>query len=228
MPTTLNLKTVVRFLGDLAKNNSKPWFDEHRKDYDNARAEFETLVELLINEFRESDNLHDLVPKKCVARIYRDIRFSKDKTPYKTNMAAIVAPGGWKTKTPEGYYISIGTGDHSLVAGGLYEPTADQLNRFRQAIDSDPKPFKKIIGAKAFKSAFGELEGERLKTAPKGYDRDHPDIDLLQLKRIVVFHRFTTKDLTAPDFVRQVIKLCKTMRPFLDYVNTVAGPASDR
>lgn len=223
MSTAPGLKSVVRFLSDLEKNNNKSWFDEHRKEYENARVEFEILVEHLINEFRISDNLRDLSARQCVARIYRDIRFSKDKSPYKTNMAAIVAPGGWKTKTPEGYYISIGSGNHSLVAGGLYEPTASQLNRFRQAIDQDSRPFKAIIGAKAFASAFGVLDGERLKTAPKGYDRDHPDIDLLRLKRIVVFHRFTAKELTAPDFVSRVVTLCRTMKPFLAFINQVAG-----
>lgn len=217
MPTSPSLKPSLAFLDDLSRHNNKAWFDAHRPAYEAARGAFEQFIDGLIDVFRASDDLRDLRAKDCLARIYRDVRFARDKSPYKTNFGALVAPGGWKT-TAHGYYLSLQPHGQSMVAGGLYAPTPKQLDQFRQAIHTNPAPFKKLIRAKAFVEAFGTVEGERLKTAPKGYDREHPELALLQLKQITVIHRFTDREVLAPDFARQAVAQCRAMRPFLNYL----------
>jgi uncharacterized protein (TIGR02453 family) len=218
MPAALNLEPVLGFLDELAQNNNKAWFDSHRPAYTTARATFERFIDDIIDEFRTSDHLQDLAAKHCMARIYRDVRFSKDKSPYKTNFGAMIAPGGWKT-TALGYFVSVAPQGQSMVAGGLYDPTPEQLNRFRQAIDEDATTFKKVTAARDFVATFGEVEGDRLKTAPKGYDRAHPDIALLQLKQITVIHRFSDPAVLAPTFADQVAIACRAMKPFLAYLS---------
>ena len=217
MSTPPPLKLVLSFLEDLSRHNEKAWFEEHRAAYESARETFETWVEELIDVFRERDGLGDLTPRRCMPRIHRDIRFSRDKSPYKTNFGALIAPAGWKA-TAHGYYVSLQPAGYSMIAGGLYEASPEQLDRFRTAIDTNPRPLKAVLAAPGFKKAFGGLAGERLKTAPKGYDRDHPDLALLQLKQIVVIRRFADADVLAPDFTKHVIAHCRAMRPFLDYL----------
>ena len=218
MPTTPNLEPILTFLDDLSQNNNKPWFDEHRPAYAAARGAFEQFVDGVIDAFREVDNLQGLAAKGCMPRINRDVRFSRDKSPYKTNLGALVAPGGWRASA-QGYYISLQPHGQSMVAGGLYDPTSQQLDRFRQAIDRDAAGFRQITQAPDFVEVFGAVEGERLKTAPKGYDRDHPAIDLLQLKQILAMRQFTDQEVVAPDFAGRVVAACWAMRPFLKYLN---------
>lgn len=201
-------------------NNYRSWFEQHRPDYQAARAAFEQFVDGLIDEFRDSDRLEGLSARECIARIFRDIRFSKDKTPYKTNLAALVAPGGWRGSA-FGYYLSVAPHDQTFVAGGLHAPTPDQLDSFRQAIARDAAAFKKITQARIFEDAFGVVQGKRLKTAPRGYDRAHPESELLQLKQIMAFHRFTDREVLAGDFKAEVVSTCRAMRPFLDYMEEV-------
>ncbi len=216
-----HLGLILRFLDELRQNNNKTWFDRHRPDYEAARSTFEQLIDELIDEFRISDHLQGLTARECIARIYRDVRFTKDKSPYKTNLAAVIAPGGWRSLYL-GYYLSIEPHGQSMVAGGLYLPTPEQLNRFRQAIDENADAFKDITGTPAFIQAFGSVEGERLKTAPKGYDRTHPEIALLQLKQITAVHHFSDQEVLAHDFPAQVVMLCRAMKPFLAYLSSIS------
>ena len=220
MSATPNLGLILGFLDELSQNNNKAWFDKHRPTYETARATFEQLINNLIDKFRISDHLEGLSAKVCVARIYRDIRFSRDKSPYKTNLAAMIAPGGWRT-TRLGYYISIGPQGQSIVAGGLYNPSSGQLDRFRQAINKDAATFKKLTQAKAFMDAFETVKGNRLKTSPKGYDRTHPEIALLQLKQITVVHHFSEQGVPGRDFEGQVFIFCRAMKPFLNYLTGI-------
>jgi uncharacterized protein (TIGR02453 family) len=220
MPTTPHLEPVLSFLDDLSQNNHKAWFDQNRPAYTAARGAFEQFVDGVIDAFREADNLQDLAAKACMPRINRDVRFSKDKSPYKTNLGALVAPGGWRA-TAQGYYISLEPHGQSMVAGGLYDPTPEQLDRFRQAIYRDAAAFRQIAHAPGFVEVFGAVEGARLKTAPKGYDRDHPAIDLLQLKQILAMRRFQDEDVLAPDFAGRVVAACWAMRPFLKYLDAL-------
>jgi uncharacterized protein (TIGR02453 family) len=223
MPTQPDLEPVLRFLSELSQNNHKAWFDQHRPDYETARGAFERLVNGLIDEFRVSDGLQSLAARECMPRINRDIRFSKDKSPYKTNLAAYIAPGGWKSvmSAHSGYYLSIEPGGRSMLAGGMHMPTPEQLNRFRQEIDRDASEFKALANSPDFAAVFGAVGGERLKTAPQGYDRSHPEIALLQLKQVTVTHSFTDPQILAGDFAARAASVCRAMRPFLDYLDSL-------
>ena len=148
------------------------------------------------------------------------MRFSKDKSPYNTNFSALIAPGGRKSTT-QGYYISVGPQGASMVAGGLYSPTPAQLGRFREAVAADAAPFRGVLGAADFVATFGTVEDNRLKTAPRGYDRDHPQIDLLRLKQVVAWRRFADQEVLAPDFTTQVLAACGALRPFLRYLDAI-------
>lgn len=218
MMATFNLQPILTFLDELSQHNQKAWFDMNRAAYQEARDTFEGLVDTLIDELRASDQLQDLSAKECVARIHRDIRFSKDKSPYNTNFSAMIAPGGRKS-TQQGYYISIGPQARSLVAGGLYMPSPEQIGRFRQAVDQNAVGLKRITANEDFVKQFGQIEGEKLKTAPKGYDRAHPEIELLQLKQVIVMHHFSDDEVLAGDFPQQAVTACRAMKPFLDYLN---------
>ncbi len=219
MGTQVNLKPTFDFLKALKRNNNRTWFQDHRAEYEEASRAFEAFVGALIDELRPTEGLRGLTPKDCIFRIYRDIRFSKDKTPYKIHMGAYIAPGGRKAMQI-GYYVHVSPGD-SMIAGGLHEPDPKRLDRFRQAIVRDAGSFKKIVEAKAFREYFGEVEGEKLKSAPRGYSRDHPEIELLRLKQVTVYHRFSDREMLESDIVRQTIKGFKRMKPFLVYLDSI-------
>jgi len=212
-----DLKPLLVFLDELSQHNNKAWFEEHRAEYEEAHDSFERFIDLIIDEFRESDGLNGLTARDCISRIYRDIRFSRDKSPYKTNMWAAIAPGG-KKSTHMGYYIAIEPHGQSLIAGGMWEPTTDRLTKFRQAIARDASEFKKIIRSKPLVEYFGRIEGEKLKTVPQGFDKTHPELELLKMKQVTVVHYFSDEEVMAGNFIERVIAGCKAMRPFLDYL----------
>ena len=220
MQAKFNFLPILNFLDNLSQNNVKPWFDTNRADYEAARAIFNEFIDYLIDELRTSDNLQGLSAKECVTRIYRDIRFTHDKSPYHTNISAIIAPGGKKSVT-QGYYVSIEPHGRSMIAGGLHMPSPEQLDRFRQTIVRHAEEFKVITANPAFVAQFGKVEGERLKTAPKGYDRAHPEIELLQLKEVTAFHHFPDQEVLAAEFPQHVLAGCHAMKPFVDYLNEV-------
>lgn len=220
MATQADLKPTLEFLKALKRSNNRAWFQAHRAEYDQASQAFEAFVGALIDELRPTEGLHGLTPKDCIFRIYRDVRFSKDKTPYKTHMGAYIAPGGRKSMGV-GYYIQVSPGGESMIAGGMHEPDPKHLAKFRQIIDRDPKPFKKIVASKAFRDYFGGVEGEKLKTAPKGYAKDHPDIELLRMKQVTVYHRIPDRDLLAPGIVKETLKGFKLMKPLLTYLDSI-------
>jgi uncharacterized protein (TIGR02453 family) len=220
MVTNPDMKQILVFLDGLSQNNQKTWFEGHRADYQTARTTFEQFIDSLIDEFRAPDHLEGLSARDCMPRIYRDIRFSKDKSPYKTNLGALIGPGGWRGARL-GYYVSVEPHGHSMVAGGLYDPMPEQLEQFRRTIARDARAFKRVTQHKGFVTAFGEVQGDRLKTAPKGYDRAHPEIALLQLKQITAYHSFSDEAVLANDFREQVIYACRVLRPFLDVLNDI-------
>ena len=220
MKSTDNFHQILSFLNDLSQHNSRDWFDTNRPAYESARGMFERFIDNLIDEFRTSDNLQGLTAKECIFRIYRDVRFSRDKTPYNSNFSAVISPGGKKSRL-QGYYVSIEPHGHSMIAGGLHMPSSDQINLFRQEINRDAAAFKAVTGDKDFIEQFGRIEGERLKTAPKGYARDHPEIELLQLKEVVAIHNFPDEQLEAGNFLERVVTVCRTIKPFLDFLNDV-------
>ncbi|MGB8646756.1 MAG: DUF2461 domain-containing protein [Anaerolineae bacterium] len=220
MKTQVHLKPALDFLADLAVNNNRAWFTENRERYDQARTAFEMLVESLIAELEKAQDLGGITARDCMMRIHRDMRFSRDKTPYRINFGANIVAGGRKSGRL-GYYIHLQPGDQSFIASGLYEPGSDQLARFRQAIARDASAFNKIVKARLFVKNFGAVGGERLSRVPRGYPPDHPEIELLRLKQVLVMHPVADRDITSPDFAKQTLLVCKAMKPFIDYMNSV-------
>lgn len=212
------METTLKFLKQLTKNNKKEWFDENRKTYEAAKAEFEALIKSVLDKTTVYDPaLAGLEAKKCMFRINKDIRFSKDKSPYKTNMGASMNPGGKKSPVP-GYYLHVEPGK-SFLAGGCWQPMPDVLAAIRQEIDYNGKDFRKILAAKDFKNYFGSLsEEDKLKTAPKGYDKEHPDLDLLQHKSFIVVHDLTDAQVLDKNFPTYAAKVFKAMLPMNSFL----------
>ena len=221
MQTMPHLQVTLKFLDQLAKNNNKVWFDAHRKGYDAAKLQFEVLLEDLIMNFGPIEDLVGMSPKNFTFRINRDVRFSNDKSPYKNNMAAALGQGGKKSRRLS-YYLHLQPGE-SFIAGGIYMPEGDQLKLIRKQIDEDPRELKKIISNKDFVKTFGDLNGEKLKTAPKGFAPDHPDIELLKHKQFLALHPLKESDVTSAKFVAHIVTVCKAMKPFNEYFNRALG-----
>jgi uncharacterized protein (TIGR02453 family) len=204
-------KAMFDFLNKLKKNNNKEWFDKNRPTYESAKKDFQTFInELIVSSSKFDASIKHLEAKNCMFRINRDIRFSNDKTPYKTNMGASISPGGKKSFSA-GYYIHLQPGA-SFLAGGMWQPPAPQLNAIRQEIDYNSVEFKKIITNKDFKRYFGTLSDEdKLKTAPKGYDKIHPEIELLKHRSFIVVHNLKDKDVLSKGFLTHCTNVFKAM-----------------
>jgi len=215
------MKTVFPFLKQLKTNNNKDWFDANKDRYLEAKEEYEGFVDQVINGIRKFDKKigGDITAKKCVFRIYKDVRFSKDKTPYKTNMGASINPGGKKDLTA-GYYLHCEPGN-SFLAGGVYMPEPEMLQNIRQEIDYNSKPLLKILASASFKKYFKGLDEEgKLKTAPKGYEKDHPLIDILKNRHFIVSHPISDKQMNDPGAVKYITDVFKSMYPFLEFLRT--------
>lgn len=213
------MQQTVDFLKKLKTNNNKEWFDKNKEKYLAAKEEFEIVVGKLIKGIHKFDKMlsPDLKAKDCTFRIYKDVRFSKDKSPYKTNMGASINPGGRKSLVA-GYYLHTEPGQ-SFLAGGVYMPEPELLNAIRQEIDYNPAPFLKILSSAAFKKYFKGLDEEdKLKSAPKGFDKEHPQIELLKNRHFVVSHPISDKQLLAKDLPEFVLGGFKAMYPFLEYL----------
>lgn len=214
----MELKTILTFLKAITKNNNRDWFEKNKPKYLEAKLHFEDFLESLHKELLSfDDSLAGLNPRKQGFRIYRDVRFSKDKRPYKVNMGAGFSAHGKMDQEP-GYYIHLEPGK-SFVAGGIYMPDAERLSKIRQEIDYNAADFVKILKDKKFKKIFPSLDDfDKLKTAPKGYAKDHLHLDLLKNKSFVVSHRFTDADVTSKAFVKKVANTCKTLKPLNDFL----------
>lgn len=211
-------KSSLDFLSQLKENNNKPWFDAHKPEYLKELNQIETFAGALLQELSKTDLIETASGKKSVYRIYRDIRFSKDKTPFKTFWG-----GSFTRATNErrgGYYFHIEKGN-TFVGGGFWGPNAADLKRIRSEFGHDSEPFRTILNSKSFVSTFGTLQGEQLKTAPKGFDTTHEAIDLLRYKQFLVLKRFTDDEVLSPQFLEQALETLKNMRPFLDYMSEV-------
>ena len=220
MPQTLQF--TLDFLEDLRFNNNKTWFDENRQRYDQARGYFESVIADVIQHFAPVDDVGTTTAKDCIFRINRDVRFSKDKTPYKSNFGALIGKGGRKT-SGRSYYINLEPGG-SFIAGGVYAPLPEHLKQIRAAIDTDQgKKLTAIINHRDFKQYFGVMQGEALKTAPKGYAADHPAIDLLKQKQLMAIHKLDDADVLQDDFTAHIINVCTALKPFERYFNDITG-----
>lgn len=213
---------TFKFLKDLSRNNNKEWFTANKKRYETAKADFEVFVTELIKNIAKFDpSINGLEAKKAIFRIYRDTRFSKDKTPYKINMGASLSNTPSKIHDHAGYYIHIEPGK-SFLAGGAYEPQSPWIGKIRQEIDYNTAEFKKIINATAFIKNFNEIKGEKLKTVPKGFPKDHPELGLLQYKSFLLVHDCDDKTVTSDGFMKHVTGIYKSMVPFNAFLNRAA------
>lgn len=202
------------FLNQLESNNNREWFTEHKEDFDVVFAEVKAFFKIVHDEMA----VLDAIERFHVHRIYRDVRFSKDKTPYKTYFGLHL--GRKKPLLRGGYYLNIEPG-RSFVGGGFWEPNKDDLNRIRKEIEFDDTELRALITAPEFVNYFGGLTGEELKTAPRGFDKEHPAIDLLRKKQFLVMRSFTDEEVLEPFFMKEVIATFKVMRPFFDYMSMV-------
>jgi uncharacterized protein (TIGR02453 family) len=212
--------STFKFLKDLKKNNNKPWFEKHKDLYLGAKEDVEDLVGEVIEGFGKKDvQIAVLEPKNCTYRIYRDVRFSKDKTPYKTNMGAYLNKGGKKAPTA-GYYIHFEPG-RTMAGGGLWMPQAPELNKTRQEIDYSFQEWSGILQNRAFKRSFPDgLDKEDLLTRPpKGYSDDNPAIEYLKLKSFIVTRSFTDAEVQQKSFLKEILKTFESMKDFVYFLN---------
>ena len=213
--------STIKFLKDLKKNNNKTWFDAHRKEYDAAKNDFMTFIQSVIDKHSKSDpTIKSITAKDCLFRINRDVRFSKDKSPYKTNMGAYINRGGKKSLFG-GYYFHCEPGQ-SFVGGGLWMPMPPELNKVRQEIDYNLDQFKKIITSKKFKSVYQDLSRDPeyvLSRVPKGYEADNPAAEYLKMKSFVALTSLKDSDLTSKGLLKKTTSAFEALQPLIEFIN---------
>ncbi|REC43365.1 DUF2461 domain-containing protein [Chryseobacterium pennipullorum] len=208
------MKKAFEFLKHLERNNNREWFAQHKSEYDAVVKENKIFFNHIYAELQEHDNLKGI----HIFRIYRDVRFSKDQTPYKTNFGA-----GYSRSKPMlrgGYYIQLEPGN-SFVGGGFWGPEANDLLRIRKEFEISTREIEKITSDETFVKYFGELQGDSVKTAPRGFDKNHPAIDLIRKKQFVVMRKFTDKEVLSNSFQKEALLTLLAMRPFFDYMSDV-------
>lgn len=213
------MQEVLNFLSELKENNNKEWFDQNRNRYDTSRKKVLFLTEMVIHEIVKFDpeiGIPD--PKNCVFRIFRDVRFATDKTPYKTNMGSYIAPGGRKS-IHAGYYIHIEPGG-SFVGGGSYCPPAETLKAIRTEIFDNPEDFKRLIRNEWFLKVYPEMYDDKLKTAPKGFPKDFPEIDLLKYKSFAFTSKLDDAVVTSDAYLGKIVDALKELSPVNRFLNT--------
>ncbi len=208
-------KDVFSFLKNLQKNNNRDWFHEHKASF----KVIETGVKQFYNQLFEQLNQVDSIESFKVFRIYRDVRFSKNKLPYKTHFG-----GSFHRTKPElrgGYYLHIAPNNESFIATGFWDPNKEDLFRIRKELEMSSKELRELMEVKAFKSVWGVLQGDELKTAPKGFDKLDPNIDLIRKKQFIFTKKYSDKEVLSNGFENEVIKSFKVIRPYFDYMSSV-------
>lgn len=216
----------LKFLETLSQNNNKTWMDANRDWYLKIRENLLADVEVILQGVTQWEPLlSGFKAKDCVFRQNRDVRFSANKDPYKTNLAAYFSVGGKKSSGP-GYYLHIQPGG-SFIAGGIWMPPADVLKKIRQEIDYSGKEFLSVLEVPEFKKTFGGLQGDTLKTSPKGYESDHPFIELLKFKSFIVSTPLQDSMIADGSFKNHTIEVFRQMKPFHDFLNRAAEDVND-
>lgn len=216
------MKKVIDFLSGLKLNNNREWFEANKKQYEAAKLEFEGLLNKLIPMIYKFDpEIGLLTAKDCVFRIYRDVRFSKDKSPYKTNMGGYINKGGRKGMYA-GYYVHIEPGS-SMLAGGIYMPPPDVLKKARQEVYYHSEEFKSILNGKEFKKVFRQMEEDKLSRPPKDFPADFKDVDLLKYKSYTVLHTVKDETLLGKDLMEYIASVFKVLHPFNRFINRGLG-----
>lgn len=218
--------STIQFLQKLKKNNNKEWFEKNRSTYELAKKDFIFFIENVIIELKKKDTtLQHLEAKSCIFRINRDIRFSKNKTPYKTNFGASISKGGKKV-SEAGYYLHIEP-DASFIACGIWMPMHEELKKIRQEIDYNFEEFKLLISSNKFKKYFNELEKSKeyiLSRAPKGYDENNDAIEYLKFKSYIVSKGVSDIEITNKNFIKNIVTTFETAIPFIHFLNRAIEP----
>lgn len=214
--------STIKFIQNLKKNNNKPWFDKNRKLYEAAKADFAGFIQKVIDQHGKKDpGIKHLIAKDCMFRINRDVRFSKDKSPYKTNFGASINKDGRKAMNAAGYYFHLEPGG-CFIGGGLYMPMPEELKKVRQEIDYNFESFKKIIGSKKFTSVYGDLDKSpefMLSRVPKGYDPDNPAAVYLRLKSYIAMVNIPDTSLTSKDLLKNTLAAFEALQPVISFIN---------
>lgn len=211
--TTIS-KTTLDFLKNLKKNNNRDWFNENKPTFLVEKQKAADFYNALMERLKK----HDEIEKLKMFRIYRDVRFSKDKTPYKPHFAGHFVRA--TNRLRGGYYLRIRPGE-SFLAGGFWSPDKEDLLRIRKEFEIDGTQIRAIINKKRFVNHFGKLKGDSLKTAPRGFDKEHPDLDLIRMKQFIVTREFTDDDVLAADFLNEINSSFEAMRPYFDYMSEI-------
>ncbi len=205
---------VFSFLNELDQNNNREWFNANKEGFTKIQTEIKTFYGELLTELAA----HDEIAKQKLFRIYRDVRFSKDKTPYKTHLGGSYSRAGAHLRG--GYYLHLKPGD-SFVATGFWEPNKEDLFRIRKEFELDTTEIKGIIEAPKFKKTWGAIVGDSLKTAPKGFDKTHANIEMIRMKQFIFTKKFSDKEVLSKNFLKDVNETFKTIRPYFDYMSDV-------
>lgn len=207
-------KGVFDFLKELKRNNNRDWFEAHKTDFKKHQSEVKSFLEAV----KTNLNHHDDIEKMKLFRIYRDVRFSKDKTPYKAHFAGFFSRLGAHLRG--GYYIHIKPGE-SFLGAGFWAPNKEDLLRIRKELEMDASEFREVINQKELKSIWGELRGDEVKTAPKGFDKEHPDIDLIRKKQFVFMRSLSDEEVLSPSFLNKIDDSYKAIRPYFDLMSDI-------
>ncbi len=210
-------KSTLNFLKALKRNNNRDWFAKNKHLYEDARRDFEVFTDELIRRIADFDpTVMGLQAKDCLFKIYRDVRFSKNKLPYKTNMGAAINEGGRKMPIP-GYYFHLEPGE-CFLASGLYMPAPDKLLAVRKHIAATGSELRNVLNKKEFKK-YWQLWEDKLKTAPKGFPKDHPEVEYLKYKSFILFHNIGDELVLSPKVVPYTVKAFKIAKPFMDFLS---------
>lgn len=211
-------KSTFEFLKKLKSNNNRNWFLEHKPFYQEENERVILFADAVLEEMKKYDHIETPSGKKSIYRIYRDVRFSKDKTPYKTHFSGYLRRATEQLRG--GYYFHIEP-NNCFVGGGFWSPNSEDLLRIRKEIDYDASELRAILNTEKFKHTFGELKGKTLKTVPRGFDKNHPAIDLLRFKQFLLIKKFDDSAVLNKDFNLKVVETFNEMRPFFDYMSSV-------
>jgi uncharacterized protein (TIGR02453 family) len=214
MQNSVITKETFLFLKELEKNNNREWFADNKPKFKAIEADVKAFYAAAMDNLK----LHDEIEKMKIFRIYRDVRFSKDKRPYKSHFGGSFARTG--TKLRGGYYIHLKPGD-SFIATGFWEPNKEDLLRIRKELELDADEFRKVVGNKKLKNLWGDIVGDEVKTAPKGFDKEHVNIDLIKKKQYIFVRKFSDKEVLSKDFAKQVNDSFKAIRPYFDLMSDI-------
>jgi len=211
-------KSTLEFFSEIAENNNKPWFEKNKPRYEAAKENFLTFMSELLEDVRTVEPIYEKELKKYADRIYRDVRFSKDKSPYKSHISGLIERAPENSKCP--FYIHVQP-NGSFIGGGVWQPEPDLLKKVRQEIDYNGSEFNAIINKSSFVELFGKLSGEALVRPPKGYEADNPNVELLKLKQYIVHRNFDNDLVCSDQFKHELVKCYSEALPFFRFFDVV-------